>query len=255
MGDGFGKFFARIKRQVVRAPADRLERNRADALSSSRLQPEHNANPEQVRLTGEAIKAYLNAYYNPGRWDGRELAELANLNEDRNAMVAIARGLITVQAKNAGYLDVKAAAGQPDVPAAPTLEEKNIWLEAAKKNSSVGACDYVAAELANYVRGDAIDKKQEIPGMRGQHAFAWKIINGQAWIIDGTWRQFAGKFVDRPTNPQTILVGSVDAVKTQFEGYGLTRDAIFLLKFYWRYAERGRQYPDWLTDLRPETDS
>jgi hypothetical protein len=254
MGDGFGKFFAGIKQKVLRSPVDRLERNRVDALSSSRLQPEGDLNPEQVRLTGEAIKAYLNAYYNPGRWEGRELAELANLNEDRNAMVAIARGLISVQANNVGYFDVKAAAGQPTVSAAPTLEEKNHWLDAAKRNSSVGACDYVAAELANYVHGDAIDRKRDVPGMGGQHAFAWKRIDNHTWIIDGTWRQFVGKFLLRPNNPQTILVGPVEAVKAQFEVYGLTREAISLLKFYWTYAEGG-SYPDWLKNLRPETDS
>ena len=118
----------------------------------------------------------------------------------------------------------------------------------------MGACDYVAAELAGYVMGGAIDRKRDIPGMGGQHAFAWKRIGNQTWIIDGTWRQFAGKFAVRPSNPQTILVGPMEAVKTQFEVYGLTREAILLLKFYWTYAEGG-PYPDWLKNLRPETDS
>ncbi len=255
MGDSFGKFFARIKQRVLRAPVDRLERNRVDALSSGQLQPGDDPRPEQVRLTGEAIKAYLNAYYNPGRWDGTELAQLVNLNEDMNAMMAIARGLILVQASNAHYLDVRAVPSQPTVPAAPTPEDLNGWLDRARRNSSVGACDYVAAELAGYVEGRSIDRKQDVPGMGGQHAFAWKTIGGQTWIIDGTWRQFAGKFIVRPSNPQTILVGSLEAIKTQFEEYGLTRQAISLLRFYWEYAVKPKPLPEWLRDLKPETNS
>jgi hypothetical protein len=189
------------------------------------------------------VNEYLNTTFPIGKYSG----DYTNLKEDEGAITAVIRALIRTRAPNPLQTTKRTL-----VPhATPTPEQRRNLTDEAKNLSGQGVCDFVARELAGYFGGNASElldlSFNPDPTKAGNHSIAFKDVNGERWIFDGTWRQFAGR-IGAGTQPEWLLAGSLDSIRNYLEPKtGRTLEAYRLLEFYYR-AGKMKAKPQWLTE-------
>src|SRR5262249_48647129 len=137
---------------------------------------------------------------------------LRKLADSQDALVLIGRGglkhnwesVLTLKGNKKDSTPIYLAPGQ--------IQSRETLIESAMKSRSQGACDFVAEQFAAHLPAEYRPSATTLRpvGRDGtNHAFVITRDGGEHVVVDGAWRQFAGKMGIRneDTDSIPVLVG------------------------------------------------